>query len=194
MKNQRLHEYQDYIGHHTIIFGDVNAKKTYHTEKFIQYLIEAHFNPNDITILDFAPRSKEINGLNVGGKLRNQCKSHESCNFVNLKGDIIPLRLTARNKKELHEIVEQNYIITSEALEAFNKNPTHILIINDISIYLHYGDKKKILQAIKKTTTFFGNSYYGKSIKNPSFYSLFNIKERKNVKYIIKHLERRIKL
>ena len=65
--------------------------------------------------------------------------------------------------------------------------------MNDISIYLHLGSKNLILNTILKTNTFFGNSYYGYSIKK-DFSNLLTIKERKRVEFLTRNLKNTIKL
>ena len=49
--------FNDFIGHHVLLYGEANTKKTYYTSKFIQFLVESKKAfPNDISILDFAPK------------------------------------------------------------------------------------------------------------------------------------------
>jgi len=193
MKNSKVIDYQDYIGNHTLIYGDINKGKTQYTANFVRFLVESGFNPKEITILDFSPNLVKIKDLKVGGKLVDYYKKCESCNFIELKGVIIPPRLTARTKKEIKLIAYRNYIKTSEALDEYIKAPTEILIINDISIYLHRGNPKKILYAMKKANTFFGNSYFGTSIKRKYIF-FFDYKEKRRVKYLIKKMNRIIRL
>ncbi|MFX1275206.1 MAG: hypothetical protein ACFFBP_15030 [Promethearchaeota archaeon] len=194
MEVWKHNDYRNCIGRYTLIYGEVNTGKTFYTAKFVEFLIESGFNPKDISILDFAPRYEELKKLKIGGKLKDFYKNILLCNIINLKGEIIPPRLTARNKNELQKFARQNYIKTLEAIEKFNKNHTNVLIINDISIYLQFGNKKYLLNTIKKSQTFFGNSYFGKSIKSNYFSFFFNYKESRKVKYLIKKLDRTIKL
>jgi len=193
MKNHRLVNYQNYIGCHTLVNGDINKGKTQFTANFVKFLFESGYDPNQITILDFSPNLTEIKGLKIGGKLVDYYKKCELCNVIKINGDIIPPRLTTRNKKEIKNIASQNYIKTSEALDKYIKEPTEILIMNDISIYLHRGNPKKILNAINKANTFFGNSYFGTTIKSKSG-CFFDYKEKRRVKYLTKRVNRTIKL
>jgi hypothetical protein len=71
----------------------------------------------------------------------------------------------------------------------FNENPTSVLIINDISIYLHIGSIVLLLTAINNSPTFFGNSYYGSSIKR-DFANLFSRREKRRVENLIKGVEK----
>ena len=181
--------YNDFIGHHTLLYGETDTKKTYFTAKFIQFLIEKkNINPKEISILDFAPSYSIINKVKIGGKITDFYKNSIICNNLYFEGDIIPARLNARNFKELYENACNNYKKTFKILKIFTENPTEILIINDISIYLHIGNKKLLMDSIEKSNTFLGNSYYGSSIKS-DFSNLFNLREKRLVKYLIKKIE-----
>lgn len=186
-------DFQKFIGRHTLLYGEPNTQKTYLTAKFVEFLLKLEkVAPKEISILDFAPKLSCINKLRIGGRIRDFYKDSKKCNYIKFKGEIIPSRLKARNKNELYKNLCHNHEITSYLLQKFNDNPTSILIINDISIYLHLGDKVYILNTINRTKTFFGNSYFGYSIKK-NYSKLLNIKERKRVEFLIKNIENSIK-
>jgi hypothetical protein len=182
-------KYNDFLGHYTLLHGETDTKKTFYTAKFIKFLLEDRkIDPLNITILDFAPQLNTINNVKIGGKVTDYYKDSIICNNIIFEGDIIPPRLNASNKRELYENSCHNYKKTSKILEKYNENPTSVLIINDISIYLHLGSKNYIIETIKKSETFFGNSYYGSSIAQ-DFAKLFSLKERNNILYLIKNIE-----
>jgi hypothetical protein len=91
------------------------------------------------------------------------------------------------NKEQLYENACSNFKKAFQILKSFNHSPTSILIINDISIYLHVGNKKLLFDSIQKANTFFGNSYYGSSIKS-DFTSLFSLREKRLVEYLVKKI------
>lgn len=193
MRIQNKFIFQKFIGQHTLIYGETNTQKTLITAKFIEYLIKLeNLKPKEISILDFAPKLIFINKLKVGGRIEDYFKDSIKCNYIKFKGEIIPPRMKADNKEDLYKNLCHNYTIVLDILNKYNKNPTSILIANDISIYLHLGSKYSILEAILKTNTFFGNSYYGYSIKK-DFSNLLSIKERKRVEFLIRHLKSTIK-
>jgi len=130
--------------------------------------------------------------LKIGGRIEDYFKDSKKCNYFEFNGEIIPPRLKANTKEDLYKNLCHNYKLTSSALHKFNENPTSILILNDISIYLHLGSKNYMLKIIFKTSTFFGNSYYGHSIKK-EFSNLLSIKERKRVEFLAKNLNNSIK-
>ena len=56
--------FKEYVGHHTLLYGETNTKKTLYTAKFVQFLVESNFDPLQITILDFGPKMNTISGNN----------------------------------------------------------------------------------------------------------------------------------
>ncbi len=187
-KEQELN-FDDFIGHTTILYGETNTKKTLYTSKFVQFLVESKkVTPKEISILDFAPNLNIIKNVKIGGKIIDFYKKSAICNNICFEGDIIPPRLNAKNRKELYKNACKNYIKTYGTLKKFKDNPTEILIVNDISIYLHIGNKKLLTDSIKKSNTFLGNSYYGTSIKS-DFSTHFSLREKRLVEYLIKKME-----
>ncbi|MFX1500861.1 MAG: hypothetical protein ACFFDH_07855 [Promethearchaeota archaeon] len=182
-------DYEEYIGHQTFLYGETNTKKTYYTAKFVQYLIESkNLDPREISILDFAPPYSTIKDIKIGGKIVDFYKDSIKCKSLFFEGEIIPPRLKAKNISELYENACKNFKNTYKILAQFNDSPTSILIINDISIYLHIGNKKLLLEAIRKAITFFGNSYYGTSIRS-DFTIHFSRREKRLVEYLIKKMD-----
>ncbi|MFW9987064.1 MAG: hypothetical protein ACFFC3_00210 [Candidatus Odinarchaeota archaeon] len=189
MKFNSSLNYEAFIGHKTILYGETNTKKTFYTAKFVQNLIELyHIDPKEISILDFAPPYSIIKNVKIGGKIKDFYEDSVKCINFSFEGEIIPPRLNAKNLTELYENACENFKKTYKILSLFNDNPTSILIINDISIYLHIGNKIFFLESIKKAPTFFGNSYYGSSITS-DFASLFSRREKRSVEYLIEKLD-----
>ena len=181
--------YYDFLGHFTLLYGETDTKKTLFTSEFVKYLLEVeNVNPKEISILDFAPELLQIKNVKIGGKVADYYKSVINCNYIIFEGEIIPPRLNAQNKKELYENACHNLKKTYIILKKFNEKPTKFLIINDISIFLHLGSKKYLMNTINRSQTFFGNSYYGTSI-NQNFTKLLSLRERKKVEYIINKIE-----
>jgi hypothetical protein len=179
------------INHSTLFYGDINTGKTQKTAKFLDFLLsKKKVSPQKITILDFAPPMEFIEGMKIGGKIFNYNKDSIKCITPPQEKEIIPPRLNATNRKELCLNSLHNYRITQKFLEFYNQNPTEFLLINDISIYLHLGNKNFFLNTIKKAQTFVGNTYYGRSIaKGKEKFSLFNLKEKKVTERIIKSMD-----
>ena len=177
------------IGHHTLLYGETDTGKTYLTAKFIDFLINSELvDPEDISILDFAPPLNSFNNIKFGGKIKDFSRLSLQCRNIALNGEIIPPRFAASNKMQLYEYLCHNYRITSLSLEIFRERPTDYLIINDLSIYLHLGNKRSLLKLINSVGTFFGNVYYGTEIQS-DFSKLISLKERKRVEFLINNIE-----
>ncbi len=189
MKFNSSLNYEECIGNQTFLYGETNTKKTYYTAKFVQFLIELkHLNPKEISILDFAPPQSIIKNVKIGGKIKEFYNDSIKCNNLSFEGEIIPPRLKAKNLTELYENACKNFKNTYNIITFFNNNPTSILIINDMSIYFHIGNKRLLMESIKKSNTFFGNSYYGSSIKS-DFTTLFSRREKRLVENLAEKIE-----
>jgi len=176
-------------GLHTLIYGETNTGKTFYTAKFVQYLLEIKkIKPKDISILDFAPKLTYFNNLKIGGRIQDYYENSVKCNNINFKGEIIPPRLNAKNKNELDNFLCQNFNKIFKIIENYNGNPTPVLIINDISLFLHLGSNKYLINTINRSDTFFGNSYYGSSISS-KFSKLISVREKRKVEFLIKNVE-----
>ena len=110
------------------------------------------------------------------------------CNIINFVGEIIPPRLNARNKSEMFSNICNNFQKIYEVMEKYNSNPTPVLIVNDVSLYLHLGSVKYLINTINKSNTFYGNAYYGSSIMS-KFSKLLSIIEKNKVEILIKSME-----
>ncbi|MFX1389220.1 MAG: hypothetical protein ACFE9Z_04045 [Promethearchaeota archaeon] len=182
-------EFKNLLKHHTLLYGETNTQKTLNTARFIQFLLEEKgLNPREITILDFAPSLTTFENVRIGGKIKDYYKNSKKCRNLCFKGEIVPPRLKSKNLTELFENVFNNYKKTVKILSEFDRDPTSILIINDISIYLHIGNKNLLMDLIERTETFFGNSYYGTSIKS-DFTKLISLREKRLVDYLVKNID-----
>jgi hypothetical protein len=182
-------DFKNYVGRRTLLYGETNTGKTYYTAKFVQYLLEIKkVTPKDISILDFAPKLAYFNNLKIGGRIQDYYENSIQCKNINFKGEIIPPRLNAKNKNEMYRNICHNFNKIYEIIEIYNSNPTPVLIINDISLFLHLGSNKYLINTINKSGTFFGNSYYGSSISS-KFSKLISIKEKRKVESLIKNVE-----
>ena len=189
MISQKTINYNDFLGHHTLLYGETNTNKTLLTSNFVKFLLTIkEINPKEISILDFAPKLESIHNIKIGGKIVEYYAAASNCNLIFIEKEIIPPRLNAKNKDELFRNACNNYKETYLMLKKFNANPTKILIMNDVSIFLHLGSQKYLLETISKSETFFGNSYYGSSIKQP-FAKLFCRIEQNKVEFLIKNIE-----
>jgi len=193
MKFNRDLNFSNLIGQKTLIYGETNTGKTLYTANFVQFLLESkNINPKEISILDFAPKLTYFNDLKIGGRVQDFFENSVKCNYIKFIGEIIPPRLNAKNKNEMYSNICHNFHKIYEIIEIYNSSPTPVLIINDISLFLHLGSNKYLINTINKSDTFFGNSYYGSSISS-KFSKLLSIKEKRKVESLIKNIENSFK-
>ena len=108
--------FNDYIGHHILLYGETNTQKTYYTAKFVQFIFESNFDPKEISILDFAPKMSTINGLKIGGRIQDFYEDTKKCNNLTFIGEIIPPRLHSTNLEELNANARKNFNKTNKIL------------------------------------------------------------------------------
>lgn len=147
--------YSDLQGNRTLIIGDVGSGKTRVTRSL---LVEAATVEPEIKILDFAPPLKIHDGKEVGGYLITR----KIPGVIHYKSDNVRTpRISAKTPEELLSLVQINYEITLRMLMEFIVNPSRVLFINDVSIYLQSGKLDELLSAVNKANTSIINGYMG---------------------------------
>ncbi|MCX8186589.1 MAG: hypothetical protein N3G48_05725 [Sulfolobales archaeon] len=138
-----------------LIVGDVRRGKTTLTSKLVEALAEV-CGDNKITVLDFAPDFKGI-----GSKITVS----NGVKVLRPNGIKAP-RLMGRDCRDIWDLAKNNRELTEATIREYLKAPTPILVINDVSIYLHDGDLSILLEAAEKAVIFVANSYYGHTLKD----------------------------
>jgi len=101
--------YESFRHRRTLIVGDVGVGKTGLCGKLLS---DAYDLCESITVLDFGPSNREIDGLKVGGHLIKP-----GCDVKRLGSDMIKTpRLTARSREELNELADENRAITTKLI------------------------------------------------------------------------------
>jgi len=148
---------EDVLYRRTLIVGDVGSGKTRLTARVLEKLVEKGFS-DKITVIDMAPSAR-----NVGARLSAYTRAVEKVRYLfseNIRGP----RLEGRDCREVLTIAESNRRIAEEYFEAFLQHPTEILIVNDITIYLHAGEVEKVFEVMEAARTFLANAYYGRTL------------------------------
>jgi hypothetical protein len=138
----------------------VNTGKTKLTKRLLEEALED--GHGDITVIDMAPRSIEIDGMSIGGSLLDD----EEVEFRYLRKRFIKTpRLSAKSSEELIELADHNRFLLETLLEEFFTNPTSILFVNDVSMYLQRGDLKRLWRTFERADTVIANGYLGERLK-----------------------------
>jgi hypothetical protein len=158
--------------------------------------------PVKIFVIDMAPHRFMKKDLSIGGKIIDflqQPPPSPYFTYIDIQ-NIIPPRCNSKTAEEVIQLARRNYdnIINplnqiyselKEQKKSKNKNLTqNIVIINDLSLFLHYGSPKNILKFIKLKNsglkiTLFMNSYEGKALVEDHGFRITE-KEKNDVRLI----------
>lgn len=145
----------------TLIIGEVRSGKTRLLINLIKQLISNKLT-NKLTVIDMAPPRM----LNIGGRILDY--EAELCAKLRYlySDDIRPPRLTGKTMNEIMKIATKNFEIIDKLIDEYILNPTDILLINDLTMYIHAGDAVKLNNVIMKSITFVGTAYYGSKLSD----------------------------
>ncbi len=146
----------------TLITGETGSGKTRVTASLLREGI-SRIEPLKITVLDFAPAQRIINGLRIGGQIKDFLPNPE-CRVYEPSATIRAPRLEGHHADEVLKLAKDNAVLTSALLGQYLAFPTSCLFINDLTIHLHAGDPNLLLEAIRRSETFIGNAYSGSSL------------------------------
>ncbi len=141
-----------------LIIGEVGSGKTFLTARMVELLCSHGFS-RDVTIIDMAPERKH----GVGGRIRDFLSRKLAVRYL-APVRIYPPRTLARNRKEVLEYAYMNYTALKPLLDRYIREPTRILVINDLTIYLHAGPLEDIVECLEKSKTLIANAYYGSKL------------------------------
>ncbi len=176
------------IGRKILILGDIGSGKTRLTARIILELIRAGY-ADEITIIDMAP--PRIKG--AGGRLREYTGSNIKVKKYLEPVEVYAPRLQSRTTDEALRLAEKNREAIEPLIEEYLKSPTNILIINDLTIYLHAGSLEKILECVRRSNTMVANAYYGEKL-SLNHGEVISIREKKLVEELIKYMDTVIRL
>lgn len=145
----------DILGKKVLILGESGSGKTKLASELFEELLIIE-GSDEITIIDFAP--ERIN--QVGGKLRDHVTMARGVKYFTPRRVHTP-RLTGSSPAEALRLARLNKKLMEPLLDKFIQNPSEVLILNDLTLYLHLGKIEKILQCVRLARTFLGTAYYG---------------------------------
>lgn len=177
--------YVKLLGKRTLIIGGVGSGKTEFTSLVIREWMK-RYSSGELTIIDLAPRYGNI------GRGVDEYIDVSGLNYLtslNLKAP----RLMARDESMMLNYTYINYVEAMKLFEKYFESPTEILVINDLSIYLHYGEPEYIVELMRFPKTFLANSYYGWGITR-EFSRDLDMLERRRVERLFQHIDVLIKM
>ncbi|MEM3703273.1 MAG: hypothetical protein QXX79_02465 [Candidatus Bathyarchaeia archaeon] len=143
------------LGKKVLILGEAGSGKTRLVSRLIQEIITI-IHPREVTVIDLAPPRKGI----IGGKISD---------YVELKGEVRHLsptkvytpRLDGKSSEEVLRYACLNRESMEPLFKEFIKDPSKVLVVNDVTLYLHMGDLETVLECVRLAETFLATAYYG---------------------------------
>lgn len=181
--------FKEFFGKTTLITGESEKGKTYTTACFLNYIIQNVLNASEtsdkvkVFVIDMAPQRFTKNGISIGGKIIDilqSVPSSQKITYMDIQ-NIIPPRFNSKTADEAVQLSKNNYdnIIPhlnrvyselKKQKKTLKRESLHnIVIINDLSIFLHHGSPKNIVKLMKLKNgrfklTLFMNSYEGTAL------------------------------
>jgi len=149
---------REVLGKKIVILGEVGSGKTKLAAELMREFMTL-MNPQEITVIDLAP--KRIGG--IGGKLTEYVNMNSEVIYLSPKNVYTP-RLASTSPKQLLLYAELNRKIMEPLLNRFIQNVTEVLVLNDVTLYLHSGKLETVLKCAKLAKTFLVTAYYGSKL------------------------------
>lgn len=150
--------FEDLLGKKVLIVGDVGSGKTSLTRTLLIQATEL-LPSGSITVIDMAPRRRKIGRDYAGGAIR---KGEWVTHVRYLRSTAINApRLDGRTQHEVLDIAKSNATELGKLLQTFLNVPSSTLFINDLTMYLHWGDAELLFCTAERACTFIANAYIG---------------------------------
>ena len=149
--------FERFIGKKTLIVGEVGSGKTLLLSRFLDQLVRTGLKDR-VTVIEMAPNME-----GVGGTVENYTRNVACVKYLK-PWRIIPPRTMGRNREEVIRYARLNMLALKPLIEEYLRNPTEILLINDLTIYLHAGEVEDIIQLINISKTFTATAYEGEKL------------------------------
>ncbi len=180
---------KEMLGKKTLFLGEVASGKTRILAKIVDELVNMGLG-RETTVIDMAPRKTCVGKVKIGGTIQEYTSKTHVVRYLRPKKVFTP-RISSRNKKELIKMALSNAEALNPLLNLYLKQPTRILLMNDLTIYLHAGQLTKILTCIKKAKTFIGTAYKGKYLEKDMNTGLSR-KERELTQELMKFMDQNV--
>lgn len=154
--------FRDLIGKKILIVGEVGSGKTRLTARLLDEAAAIGLS-SDITVIDMAPTVK-TKSIRVGGLLAEYSSDANSTRTLRPRRVHAP-RLEGSNREEMLQMAKKNARAIGRLLEEYLKEPSKILFINDVTLFLHAGSLNKLASTLRASETCVVNGYKGKVLK-----------------------------
>lgn len=168
------------IGRRALICGEIGTGKTRLLTSFLEFLVSAGLG-DEVAVIDLAPEYGD-----VGRSMESYYPEVGMLRYMR-PSRIYPPRLLGRSRDEVLQYAEMNLIKARKLLENYLRSPTRILLINDLTIYLHAGDPDDIIRVLNFCETFAATAYEGEVLEDDRG-SGITMRERRGLSRIKEHV------
>ena len=149
---------KEILGKKVLILGEAGSGKTKLAAQLLQELLTL-VNPEEITVIDLAPQRVG----EIGGKLTEYVNVNSRVRYLSPK-DVYTPRLAGTSPKQVLHYAELNRKSMETLLNRFIQNVTEVLVLNDVTLYLHSGKVETVLECATLAGTFLTTAYYGSKL------------------------------
>ena len=152
--------FADCLGKKVLITGGIGSGKTALLARLLDEAIGEKHGAK-IVVIDMAPGKMVIDSQTIGMTLKEYLKNLELIKYMAPRKVYAP-RIEGNTKAQVEKLAAANAKNLGALLDEFKGLPSKILIVNDITLYLHRGELSRVLKAMNKCSTFIANGYRGK--------------------------------
>ena len=149
---------REILGKKVLILGEAGSGKTKLAATLFRELMML-VNPEKITVIDFAPQRVG----EIGGKSTDYMNIAGGVKYFSPKKVYTP-RLAGTSPEQVLHYAELNRKSMEPLLNRFIRNATEVLVLNDVTLYLHSGKLETVLKCVKLAKTFLATAYYGSKL------------------------------
>jgi len=178
---------KDIVSKRVLILGEVGSGKTLLASRLLKELMIL-FDPKEITVIDLAPQRRG----EVGGKLSDYMDSIDRVRYLSPERVYTP-RLTGTSHEQILNYAEQNRRAMEPLFNEFVQRTTKILILNDVTLYLHAGKLETVLKCMRLAETFLSTGYYGSRLAEDRG-SGISVREKQLIEKLATYMDQIIEL
>jgi GTPase SAR1 family protein len=149
---------REILGKKILILGEAGSGKTKLAARLLRELMML-VNPEEITVIDFAPQRVG----EIGGKLIDYMNITGGVKYFSPENVYTP-RLAGTSPKQVLRYAELNTKSMEPLFNRFIRNVTEVLVLNDVTLYLHLGKLETVLKCVRLAKTFLATAYYGSKL------------------------------
>lgn len=164
MFNQKEIDASTFTDKWTLIVGEINSGKTFLTRRILQQ-VSLQISDKRLAVIDMAPVVPKETGTDtalngIGGQLIEP----DSIKGLYLSTHIDPPRLSTDTEEAALVVAERNLKKIETLLQTFSKTGRDVLFVNDISLYLQFGNAENLIRYFSGVTTLVANGYVGEKL------------------------------